>query len=379
MVEVELAPADLIGDDRRQSRRNPKVSRREPGADASADPFPIYMREMGSISRIEPDEEVRLGRELTETRVAIARQVRKLPAACRRVVLTDKDRIDEVKEWSLDRIESFYRRLGRYRAEATETSLAETRRVLRQMKRRLDRAREKLIVANLRLVVHIAKQYAGNGIPMIDLIQEGNLGLMRAVDKFDHSRGNRFSTYAFWWIKQAVDRSIADKARVIRMPVYMRDLRRRIKRAIAEFSAEESRKPTDAELASRLHVPIGRIKDGLEDVKDAMSFEEFSGTDDGLSLIERVPDTSASTPHDQVEGRDVESKISAGLAKLEPREAKIIRLRFGLGDEESHTLEEIGKKVDLSRERVRQIEGIALNKLRRFDLLAELFDDMGSS
>lgn len=225
-------------------------------------------------------------------------------------------------------------------------------------------ARDSLIKANTRLVVSIARRYIGHGLPFLDLIQEGNLGLMKAVEKFDVHRGFRFSTYATWWIRQSITRSIADQGRTIRVPVHMSDRLRRMHKLLQEVEQELGRTPTVQELAGLMDVDGGKIRWMLQVAQPPVSLEAPMGDDDDSDLAAYVEDRNAPSPTQVVFQNMLGERMEQVLATLPPREARVLRLRFGLGQERSYTLEEVGQKFGLTRERIRQIEGSALRRLR---------------
>jgi RNA polymerase primary sigma factor len=225
-------------------------------------------------------------------------------------------------------------------------------------------AREHLIKANTRLVVSIAKRYMGNGVAFLDLIQEGNLGLMKAVKKYDYTRGFRFSTYATWWIRQTISRAISDQARTIRVPVHMIDRIRQLYKANRELEQKLGRQPTIEELAEKVELPIHRVQWIMKVSWLPLSLESPVGDEDGSELGHFIKDDVSPSPMQSAYQSMLKDKMEEILSTLSPREARILRLRFGLDDGTSYTLEEVGQKFGLTRERIRQIEGRALRQLR---------------
>jgi len=225
-------------------------------------------------------------------------------------------------------------------------------------------AREHIIAANTRLVVSIAKRYIGRGVPFLDLIQEGNLGLMKAVEKYDVHRGFRFSTYATWWIRQTITRAIADQGRTIRLPVHMSDRIRHMYRAAHELEQSLGRFPTAEELAERMDVPARKVQWMLQVSWIPLSLESPVGDEEDAELGMFVEDQNTPTPIQVVYQNTLRERVEEVLASLSPREARVLRLRFGLNEDRPYTLEEVGEKFGLTRERIRQIEGKALRRLR---------------
>jgi RNA polymerase primary sigma factor len=226
------------------------------------------------------------------------------------------------------------------------------------------RAREHLIKANTRLVVSIAKRYMGRGIAFLDLIQEGNLGLMKAVEKYDHTRGFRFSTYATWWIRQTISRAISDQARTIRVPVHMIDRIRQLYRANQDLEQKLGRQPTIEELAEKVGLPVQRVQWIMKVSWQPLSLESPVGDEEDSELGQFIEDDVSPTPLQSAYQSMLKDKLEEILSTLSPREARVLRLRFGLDDGTTYTLEEVGQKFGLTRERIRQIEGRALRQLR---------------
>ena len=328
-VVVEDKPATAPADhdeellSRGRDRRVRKVGPR--GDNSTSDTVRMYLREIGQVDLLTVEDERRLAQLIEEGKIAAAR-------------------IDELNG-------------------SADLAPGEERMLLRAVSRG-ERAKSELTQANLRLVVSIAKRYSGRGMQLLDLIQEGNLGLMRAVDKFDHTKGFKFSTYATWWIRQAITRSIADQARTIRIPVHMVEHMNRVTRAKRQMHQELEREPTVDEIAERVQLEPDRVRELLRYSQDLLSLDSPVGEEDESNLGDFIEDSSVDSPADAATRMMLHDAVGEVLGELSDREQEIVRLRFGLDGGRAKTLEEVGKEFGVTRERIRQIEAKTLAKLR---------------
>jgi len=304
---------------RRRRRRGQK--RAAKGDGGTSDTVRLYLREIGQVDLLTTEDERRLAQLIEEGQLAAAQ--------------IDEGVADQTNE-----------------------------RMLLRAVQRGERAKSELTQANLRLVVSIAKRYSGRGMQLLDLIQEGNLGLMRAVDKFDHTKGFKFSTYATWWIRQAITRSIADQARTIRIPVHMVEHMNRLTRVRRQMHQELEREPTVDELAAKLQMEPDKVRDLLRYALDPLSLDSPVGEEDESNLGDFIEDANVDGPADAATRAMLHEAVEQVLGELSEREQEIVRMRFGLDGAQAKTLEEVGREFGVTRERIRQIEAKTLAKLR---------------
>ncbi|MCI8658360.1 MAG: RNA polymerase sigma factor RpoD [Oscillospiraceae bacterium] len=288
------------------------------------DPVRMYLKEIGKVPLLSPEEEIDLAQKMSSGNLA-------------------QEQLDSAEEGSLS---------------AEETAQ------LKALLKEGEKAKQKLAEANLRLVVSIAKRYVGRGMLFLDLIQEGNLGLIKAVEKFDYTKGYKFSTYATWWIRQAITRAIADQARTIRIPVHMVETINKVIRVSRQLLQELGHDPSPEEIAGEMAMPVDKVREILKIAQEPVSLETPIGEEEDSHLGDFIPDEGASEPSEAASFTLLKEQLVDVLGTLTPREEKVLKLRFGIEDGRTRTLEEVGKEFNVTRERIRQIEAKALRKLR---------------
>ncbi len=359
LLDDDLDPDEEIRKENRRIARGPSSTPRQinskrgaqvaPDSMGSAeDPVHTYLKEIGRVPLLNAELEVEIAKAIEAGNEAAAR-------------LAAHGLVESGEGPPTDMLEA--------------TEITRNRRLVRKGQR----AKDELIEANLRLVVSIAKRYRNRGLAFLDLIQEGNLGLMRAVDKFDHTKGFKFSTYATWWIRQAITRAIADQARTIRIPVHMVETINKVVWAQRQLLQELGREPTIEEVSQRVEFPIDRIREIQRINQDTVSLEQPVGDEDDFSLSDLIEDRGAVIPDDAATRSLLDAAVREALGHLSEREQDVVRLRFGLDDGKIRTLEEVGKEFGVTRERVRQIESKTLAKLRRPDAAHLLRDYLEES
>ena len=276
-----------------------------------------------------------------------------------------------------DPVRMYLKEIGRIKLLSPEEEQEVARAMAEGDEKTREAARKRMSEANLRLVVSIAKRYVGRGMQLLDLIQEGNLGLMKAVEKFDYTKGYKFSTYATWWIRQAISRAIADHARTIRIPVHMVETINRVSRANHELLQELGHEPSPEEIAHKLHLPLEKVEEVMRIGQEPISLETPVGEEDDSHLGDFIQDDEAEEPADAASYALLREQLAGVLKTLTPREERVLRLRYGLTDGRMHTLEEVGEEFNVTRERIRQIEAKALRKLRHPSRSKVLKDFLG--
>ena len=358
VLVVEVRPrkepkpaAKTNGSARSETRRETngkRVSSSGETGGSAEDPVHTYLKEIGRVPLLNAELEVEIAQTIEEGNVAAAK------LAAHELALSGEGSTEDILD---------------------EAAVSKNRRLMRKGLK----AKDELIEANLRLVVSIAKRYRNRGLAFLDLIQEGNLGLMRAVDKFDHTKGFKFSTYATWWIRQAITRAIADQARTIRIPVHMVETINKVVWAQRQLLQELGREPTIEEVAHRVELPMERVREILRINQDTVSLEQPVGDEDDFNLSDMIEDRGAVVPDDAATRSLLDAAVREALGHLSEREQDVVRLRFGLDDGKIRTLEEVGKEFGVTRERVRQIESKTLAKLRRPDAAHLLRDYLEES
>ena len=283
------------------------------------------------------------------------------------IILSEEDEVEIIDDVDVlegvsteDPVRMYLKEIGNVPLLSTEEEIE----LAKKVEEGDEAAKKKLTEANLRLVVSIAKKYVGRGMPFLDLIQEGNMGLMKAVDKFDYSKGYKFSTYATWWIRQAITRAIADQARTIRIPVHMVETINKLIRVSRQLLQELGREPTPEEIAEEMNMPVDRVREILKISQEPVSLETPIGEEEDSHLGDFIQDDNVPVPADAAAFTLLKEQLVEVLSTLTDREQKVLRLRFGLDDGRARTLEEVGKEFNVTRERIRQIEAKALRKLR---------------
>lgn len=409
--------------DYEQPPQTEEVEKEElPGYEKTEDLVQAYFHSMGDISILTKDEEVELAKKLEEGKAIIWKIIRPLPLTKRvekslesdEEDMEEEERIDEVIKTVITRLRmavqearSYNRKLVPYGGTLTSLRrhireeknkkrvrmaklsemqylLSETHKVFRRLESEVgvkvdlmlsiwisiykvqafvSEAKNELITRNLRLVVNIAKNYVGRGLPLLDLIQEGNIGLMKAVDKFKHEKGFKFSTYATWWIRQAITRALIDQTKTIRVPVHMMEFYNRVTKASRELTQKLGREPSNEEIGAKLKVPARKVEEVFRAIQDPIALQTPVGDED-TELEDFIGDKNSPSPYSDAESKEVSGYIQKVLGTLTPKEEKVIRMRFGIGVDRDHTLEEVGRHLFITRERVRQIEAKALRKLK---------------
>lgn len=363
-LEPELEEAPVEAEEEEEEMQETESSRSP--VQTFADVLAFYLREMDEISLYSTEEEVAEARQVAQLRDELWRQVAGLPFVKGEVTEARvKQILEEIGTW-LD----LYRRRKmsawalRRNCRMSPQRLQAAYRSMLEAKRRLEAKRNEFIEANLRLVVKIANRYRNRHVSLSDLIQEGNLGLLRAVEKFDWQRGFKFSSYATWWIHQAVIRALAEKGRLIKVPIYFTERIRRVDRMYQSLSRELEKEPSLAEIAETMGMEEREVTNLILTAKDPISLEAGMGDLEDISLADVLEDARVEQADEALKRNSLVDELEEALKMLSPREEQVLRLRYGLGQDQDHTLEEIGARFGVSRERVRQIEQKGLRKLR---------------
>ncbi len=383
-----------------ESPDNPNDSEETEGAQSvpSADPLKTYLKEMRSVALLTREEETGLVKEIEQCNMAIAKELLKSTITLDelnhlldrgdetlmgQVLTKDDGYVEAIKEavalWGKEKDQErlanvlvfiakqspiFERVIKRLAGLNQKKEVEEVVRNTEVLEEKIRRAKDHLIRANLRLVVSMARGYANRGLQLPDLIQEGNIGLMIAIDKFEYQRGFRFSTYATWWIRQSILKAIANQGKTIRIPPHMLEVINKLVRTSHYLLQEKGREPTTEELSEKMGLSVEKISEILRTMQEPVSLEKPVGGEGDARLEDFIEAFQPTTPHDEITKDELAGQINETLSTLSPREEKVLRMRFGIGEDRSYTLDEVGEHFHLSRERVRQIEAKALRKLR---------------
>jgi len=341
----------------------------------------LYFRSFGERALLTREEEVELAKKIdagtTAIRKALRHALRVLPRLKRPASMVEGQRtlqmirgLSGLSATAIDKAQQILIEMIEQGTGQQKLPIAVTRQLkeellsLRSARLALEQAKDELVRCNLRLVVDVAKHYTGRGLTLLDLVQEGNIGLMKAAERYQYRKGFKFSTYATWWIRQAITRAIADQARTIRIPVHMIETINKLIRTSRYLVQEIGREPTPEEIATKMEIPLDKVRKVLKIAKEPISLETPVGEEEDSHLGDFIEDKRIITPSDAVVNINLQEQTRKVLATLTPREEQVLRMRFGIGEKSDHTLEEVGQKFTVTRERIRQIEAKALRKLR---------------